>query len=85
MAHSDEEKYLVWQKCNGRCVYGQCIRVNLKEHGITWEIDHANPDGVDDLRNWVVACFKHNRQKGNMTRQEFKRWIIANDEENCGI
>ena len=85
MAYTDEEVYAVWRKCNGRCVYGRRRRVLLSDYGITWEIDHANPYGVDDLRNWLVSCIKHNRQKQDKTRQEFKWWLEANPwEKACG-
>ena len=85
MAYTDVEVYEVWKKCNERCVYGSQKKVLLTEYGVTWEIDHANPYGVDDLRNRLVACIKHNRQKGNKTRQEFERWLDANPwEKACG-
>lgn len=85
MAYTDVEVYEVWKKCNERCVYGSQIKVLLTDYGKTWEIDHANPSGVDDLRNRLVACIKHNRQKGDKTRQEFERWLEANPSEKpCG-
>jgi predicted Fe-S protein YdhL (DUF1289 family) len=85
MAYTDAEKKEVWNKCDGRCVYGQQKKVLLSDYSSTWEIDHANPAGVDDLRNRLVACIKHNRQKGDRTRQEFERWLEANPSEKaCG-
>jgi len=85
MPYTDEEVYAVWKKCDKRCVYGYRSKVLLSDYGITWEIDHANPYGVDDLRNRLVACIRHNRQKGNRTRQEFERWLDANlSEKACG-
>ena len=89
MAYTYEEVYAVWQKCDGRCVYGHRRRVLLKDYGITWAIEHAMPlsrGGVDDLRNRRVACVKHNGQKGDKTRQEFERWLDANPlEKACGL
>lgn len=75
----------VWLKCNKRCVYGECIPVKLEDYGKTWEIDHATPGGADDLNNQLVACIKHNRQKGDQTEAEFRRWLRKNPHENvCG-
>lgn len=85
MAYTEEEVYEVWRKCNGRCIYGQRKIVRLSDYGIKWEIDHANPDGADDLRNWRVSCIKHNRQKLDKDRQEFERWLESNpSEKTCG-
>lgn len=90
MAYTDEEVYAVWNKCGGRCVYGQRKRVLLSDYGITWEIDHATSlshGGVNDARNWRVACVKHNRQKGGLyfSRRDYERWLEANPwEKACG-
>ena len=88
MAYTNEEISAVWHKCDGRCVYGQRMKVNLSDYGITWQVEHAMPlsrGGVDDLRNRRVACTKHNGQKGNKTRQEFERWLEVNPwEKACG-
>lgn len=85
MAYTDEEISAVWHKCDGGCVYGLRKKVSLSDYGITWEIDHANPYGVDDMRNWLVACIKHNRQKQDRTRAEFERWLDEHwIEKQCG-
>ena len=88
MAYTQEEIQAVWDKCGGRCVYGEGKRVAVTNYGKTWTIDHATPDsrgGVDDLRNQLVACKKHNSQKGDNTREEFERWLARNPGENaCG-
>ena len=71
MAYTPKEILAVWHKCNGRCVYGERILVEPEEYSITWEIDHAIPlskEGKDDLPNQLVACIKHNRQKGARQR-----------------
>jgi len=36
-----------------------------------WEVDHANPRGVDDLRNWMTACISCNRSKQDLTTRQF--------------
>lgn len=81
MAYSEEEVRAVWHKCDKRCTYGQRKTFRLRDYRKKWEIDHANADGVDDLRNWRVSCIKHNRQKLDKDRQEFERWLESNPSE----
>lgn len=89
MPYTPEQVYAVWDKCDRRCVYGERRAVTLTDYRKTWEIDHATPlsrGGVDDLRNQLVACIKHNRQKGDRTRQEFERWLDQHlGEKVCGF
>ena len=90
MAYTDEEIYAVWAKCDRRCIYGRRRRVLLRGYGITWEIDHATSlshGGVDDARNWRVACIKHNCQKGglDLSRRDYETWLEKYPwEKACG-
>ena len=75
MAYSDEELSYIYDKNDGYCWHcGKKIDfVNYGKVGRkgAWEIDHSNPRGVDDLRNWVPACIGCNRSKQDLPTQQF--------------
>jgi len=75
----------IYDKTDGYCAI--CDKyLALTNHGMecekgSWEVDHGNPisrGGVSDMRNWQALCFPCNREKGDRTTSEFKRWIDNN-------
>ena len=87
--YSDEELKKIWEQSEKRCIYGEQKPVKLEEYGTTWQVEHANPDGVDDLRNWRVSCIRHNLMKSTKTRQEFEQFLRGQKSSlgdyKCGV
>jgi 5-methylcytosine-specific restriction endonuclease McrA len=75
MGFSDDDLNDIYHKNNGHCWHcGKKLSfVNYGKVGrkAAWEVDHANPRGVDDLRNWVPACISCNRSKQDLTTRQF--------------
>jgi len=75
MGYTDEELSYIYEKNDGYCWHcGK--RLAFSNYGnlgakAAWEVDHANPFGVDDLRNWVPACIPCNRSKQDLTTRQF--------------
>lgn len=82
MVYSTQQLREIYDKTEGYCAICD-KKLALTNHGMecekgSWEADHGNPvsrGGVDDLRNLQPLCYPCNRQKSNMTTNEFNRWI----------
>jgi 5-methylcytosine-specific restriction endonuclease McrA len=65
------------QKQQGRCHYCNCLLINLvyDNRDADATLDHIIPQcegGKSTLDNLVVACFKCNRDKGNLSYNEYE-------------
>jgi len=78
---TDDELNDIYDKTDGRCAI--CDKKlswkNYGNHGGkgSWEVDHGMPlsrGGTDTFRNCQPLCIKCNREKGDLTTNEFKRW-----------
>ncbi len=75
--YSDDDLVDVYDKNDGYCWHcGKKLAFsnygNVGAKG-AWEVDHSNPFGMDDLRNWVPACIPCNRSKQDLTTRQFSR------------
>jgi 5-methylcytosine-specific restriction endonuclease McrA len=82
MGYDDELLSEIYDKTNGYCRYcGK--KLAWRNYGIlgaraTWEVDHGIPlsrGGSDYFRNLWSACIECNREKGDMTTREFRRYL----------
>jgi 5-methylcytosine-specific restriction endonuclease McrA len=72
----------IYDKTNGHCRYcGKKLAWNnygALDEKASWEVDHGIPlsrGGSDDFRNLWPACTECNRQKGDMTTSEYRRFL----------
>jgi hypothetical protein len=75
MGFSNEDLNDIYDKNDGYCWHcGK--KLAFANYGMVgqkgaWEVDHSNPQGVDDLRNWVPSCISCNRSKQDLTTRQF--------------
>ena len=78
---SDEKLIAIYDKTGGYCFHcGK--KLTLNNYGQpgrrgAWEVDHGKPisrGGTDHLNNLHPSCVSCNREKGNMTTTEFRRY-----------
>ena len=81
--YSKELLSYVYDKTDGYCFYcGKKLAwTNYGRFGRrgAWEVDHGLPtsrDGTDHLNNLHAACIDCNREKGDMTATEYRRYIL---------
>lgn len=75
MRYTDEDLNDIYDKNDGFCWHcGKKLAFRnygrMAQKG-AWEVDHSNPSGADDLRNWVPSCIPCNRSKQHLTTREF--------------
>jgi len=79
MGYTAEELNDIYDKTGGYCWHcGK--KLAWKNYGKpgergAWEVDHSVPisrGGTDYLRNLVPTCIECNRNKGDLTSQEFE-------------
>jgi hypothetical protein len=72
----------IYYKNDGYCAFCD-TKLSLKNYGKkcarqAWEVDHGNPFGVNDLRNWQPACYPCNREKSDRTSSQFRGYVQRN-------
>lgn len=79
MTYTEDEKWLVFQKTDGRCRYcGKLLAYS--NHGVngargSWHIDHSYPKskgGADSYDNFWPACIHCNLQKSDGSARAFR-------------
>lgn len=81
MTYSETQLREIFNKHPGSCYI--CSRTTiLDRHGDPykcqtggWQVDHANPNGVDNMSNWYPSCYPCNNEKSNRTVDAFRQWI----------
>ena len=85
MGYSRQELRTIYDKNEGKCMICN-KKLAFTNYGMecergSWEVDHGMPKsrgGVSDMRNLNPVCFPCNREKGDRTTNEMKRWIERN-------
>jgi len=54
----------VYERANGCCEYCQTCEVNI---GQTMQVDHIDPNGIDELDNLCLSCWNCNNSKRKAT------------------
>lgn len=75
MSNTPNAKVLRWHAQNGLCYYCGCLTdpFRIGEDNATW--DHIIPksrNGANTPANKVIACFRCNQDKRNLTGQEYE-------------
>lgn len=85
MGYDDELLSNIYDKTTGYCRYcGK--KLSWKNYGVlsakgAWEVDHGIPlsrGGTDYLMNLWPVCIDCNREKGDMTSSEYRRYLAKN-------
>ena len=72
----------LYRAAGGSCAYcGRRCKIRPRE-ALRWEDDHATIDhavpqcrgGEDHWDNFILACFKCNGDKGELTAEEYRAW-----------
>lgn len=84
MSFPDDRLEAIFDKTDGDCTYceKQLAWSNYGQPGYrsAWEVDHSVPmsrGGTDHLNNLVPACLDCNREKSDMTGQEFRNAMAS--------
>ncbi|CAG0948945.1 hypothetical protein PLCT2_00060 [Planctomycetaceae bacterium] len=74
--YSRDELTRILAKTRGYCHLCPKGPYTLDDYGEKWQVEHSTPlseDGVDDFRNWYVACVPCNQAKGVSNSASFRR------------
>ncbi len=93
--YTDEQLERIFNKYCGKCFFCSCrlkfAAYGNRRHSKGWEVDHGNPSskgGKHDARNWKLACWRCNSQKGNKTSTEYRTYLkkqnAQTEELNAG-